>query len=75
MHGNHQTTDSDMISHILEGLGIFVNFSPGLPNLSSAFGKIPWTGHRPIARPLPIQGITTHKDADIRTFMLYVGFE
>jgi hypothetical protein len=28
------------------------------------FGRIPWTGDRPIARPLPTQDNTTQKNAD-----------
>jgi hypothetical protein len=33
------------------------------------FGRIPWTGDRSIARPLPTQDSTTQKNVDIHPYL------
>jgi len=33
-------------------------------NLFWIYGKAPWTGDQPVARSLPTQNSTTHKNAD-----------
>jgi hypothetical protein len=38
-------------------------------------GRIPWTGHQPVSRPLPTHGTTQTQNKCTRTSMPLVGFE
>jgi hypothetical protein len=44
-------------------------------NLFLTFGRTPWTGDQPDARPLPTQDTTTQKNAYTHTSMPLTGFE
>jgi hypothetical protein len=57
-------------STALVDLGHFFSFL-----ILSNVGRSPWTGHQPVARPLPTHRTTQTQNKRTRTSMRWVGFE